>query len=490
MSHGVSISEVPTGVVPPVHVDAGLAVYVGTAPINDGDLTAVNKPVLVSTLAEFVASFGPLVPSSAWGDWTLHEAAKAHFSAYGVGPIVCINVIDPENADHKASVVTEPLVLDADGNATIDVYGSTTGLYGVLKSTVVVKLAGVTKTLGTDYTLAFDDDGFLVVSRVSSGTIPALSHITVTCDYLDPSGIVADDIIGGYSAGEYTGLAVVEQVYPKLRLVPGFVLAPKWSQTPAVAAAVKTAARTIDGNFRAMGLVDLSTDSGEIASYADAAAWKTDNGYSLVDLIVCWPLFKNGDDVYHLSTIVACVANLTDADHDGIPYASPSNKVATGTSAVLDDGTEVLLTGPQANALNDQGIVTARNGFAGWKVWGNRTGGYPGTTDPKDSFIPIRRMFNWIGNTIILTTDRDVDEPGNKRLIQGVVGTIGSFLNSLVAAGALIAGKIEFRKDENPVTNLADGKIKFHDTLTPPSPAEDIEDVLEYDPAALAGLFA
>jgi phage tail sheath protein FI len=236
-------------------------------------------------------------------------------------------------------------------------------------------------------------------------------------------------------------------------------------------------------------LVDLSTDPGEIASPEDAPAWKSDNGYDKVDMTPCWPLVKNGDDVYHGATVLACVANLTDAAFDGIPYASPSNKDIVGTATVLDDGTEMFLGRDQANALNAQGIVTFLNGLNGWKTWGNRTGGYPGTTDPKDSFIAIRRMFNWFAATTILTTDRDVDQPGNKRLIDSVKGTMGTLINSLVAVGALVAGKIEFRKDENPVTDLADGKIVWHVTLTPPSPGEDLDFLVEYDPSALSALF-
>jgi hypothetical protein len=120
---------------------------------------------------------------------------------------------------------------------------------GVLKSTVVVKKATVTKTLGVDYTLDFDDDGFLVVTRVSTGSIGASDVITATFDYLDPTGVTADDIIGGYnlSTGNYTGLEVVEQVYPALRLVPGFIVAPGYSQIPEVAARMAVKARRING---------------------------------------------------------------------------------------------------------------------------------------------------------------------------------------------------------------------------------------------------
>jgi phage tail sheath protein FI len=88
-----------------------------------------------------------------------------------------------------------------------------------------------------------------------------------------------------------------------------------------------------------------------------------------------------------------------------------------------------------------------------------------------------------------LTTDVNVDDPINRRLIDLVLGTLTSFLNGLIAAGALVDGVIEFRADENPVIDLSDGKVRWHLTLTPPSPAQEMEFVLEYDPTALEALF-
>jgi hypothetical protein len=487
MGHGVDVSEVPSAAKPPVSIDAGLAVYFGTAPITSTDLTNVNKTNLCFSLEDFVAALGPL--SDDFASWTLHEAAKAHFKVYEVAPVVFVNILDPANSAHVATVTGQSHQL-VNGKVQIQVYGGPDApLLGVIESTVVVKKGVTLKTLNVDYTLAFDDDGFLVVSVKSGGSLGNSDILLIDFHYIDPSLVTANDVIGGYSGGKYKGLEVVHQVYPKLRKVTGFILAPKWSEVPAVAARMAVLARAVSGTFRAQAVCDLSTSASDIPTYADAPAWKTDNGFTSVDMVACWPKVKNGSDVYHASTVFACVAGVTDAAHDGVPYASPSNKAVIGTSVVLDDGTEVLLTQPQANTLNDQGIVTVLNGFFGWRLWGNRTAAYPGTTDVKDAFIPVRRMFNWIGNTVILTTQENVDDPITRRLVDLVVGTVTSYFNGLVAAGALIAGKIEFRASENPTTNLADGKIKFHLTLTPPSPAQEVQFVLEYDAAALAALF-
>lgn len=493
MAHGVTITEVPTGVVPAVTSTAGTPVYVGTAMVNAGDPTFVNKPGVFYTLAEAEETLGPVTDTASFNDWTLMQAVKAHFSTYSVAPIVCINVLDPANGDHTLDLVTEPSVIGADGTIQIEQYGGTTPLHGVVSSSVVVRYLGVAMNRTSDYTLTYDDDGYCVITRVAGGGIPAGATVVVSCSYLDPSAIGTSQIIGGYSAGSYTGLEVVQQVFPRLRLVPGLIVAPRWSEEPTVAARMAVIAGAIDGGFKAIALVDLPSDPYEIASYSGCSAWKSDNGYTDDRMIVSWPKVRidldDGFELYSGSVVLACVINRTDYDHNGLPYASPSNKAITLDSAQIDYETDVYLTQAQANALNDQGIVTFINGFNGWRTWGNRTGGYPNSSDPKDTMIPVRRMFDYVNNTLILTTARLVDEPGNRRLIDQVLGTVGSFINGLIASEALVDGKVEFREEDNPVADLADGTIRWHLILTPPSPAQEIEYTLEYDPNGLTALF-
>ena len=138
-------------------------------------------------------------------------------------------------------------------------------------------------------------------------------------------------------------------------------------------------------------------------------------------------------------------------------------------------------------------MLTALNFIGGWKAWGNRTGVYPASTDPKDSFIPIRRMFNWIQNELILTYWQKVDGPVNRRLIDTVIDSYNIRLNGLAApsVGALVGenNRVEFLESENPATDLIDGKVRFHVYVTPPTPAEQIDFIVEYDPSNLTSLF-
>ena len=144
----------------------------------------------------------------------------------------------------------------------------------------------------------------------------------------------------------------------------------------------------------------------------------------------------------------------------------------------------------QAAYLNGQGIVTALNFVGGWKAWGNRTTIDPANTDVKDNMISNRRMFNWVGATLITSFWSKIDEPTNKRLIETIVDSANIWLNGLTAMGALLGGRVEFREDENTTTDLMDGKLYFHVYMTPPAAARDIEFVQEYDPEYISTLFA
>lgn len=478
--HGAYVSEVATSVVPPVETSAGLPVVFGTAALHLAtDPAAVNKPVLCYTYAEAVAAFGI---SDDFASYTLSEFIKSHFSLFNAAPVVLVNVLDP--ATHKTAVTDQPVILTA-GVGKIPA--------AVVLSTLVVKLTtgGASLVRGTDYTAAFNDDGEVVISRISTGSIPAeQAALVASFDQLNPAAVTENEVIGGIdiSTGKPEGLELVNQVYPLFRLLPGLILAPGWSHKPAVAAVMVAKASNVNGYFHCIALTDVPTDI--VKKYTEVGNWKETNNYTSARQIVCWPKVKLGSAVYHLSTQLAGVICRTDAEQEDIPYASPSNRSLQADSSVLADGTEVSLGPDQAAYLNGIGIVTDLNFTGGWKVWGNRTGAYPSVTDPKDAMLPVRRMFDWIGNTLIQTFWQKLDFPINKRLVQTIVDSANIWLNGLTAREFILGGRVEFQESENPVTDLMDGIIRFHVYVTPPSPAREIDFIMEYDPEYLKSLFS
>lgn len=489
--HGVYISEEPTSVLPPVVADSAIPVFVGTAPLHLSQTGAledldkkVNVPVLCYTYAEAVSALGFIRNSSKWNDYTLSECVYSQFSLFGVAPAIFINVLDPNNTAHKedkaatAMQVTNKMVnLGAD----------------VIADTVTVKPSadGIALVAGTDYSVSYDSDGNCVVNVLENGSAAEATELYIGYTMLKPSAVDETDIIGGYDvqSGKYTGLEVVNQVYPKLQLIPGSLVAPKFSQDSGVAALMEAKAESISGSFKAIALLDLDSGKDGAPTYSDAPELKNQLNFVNAFQVVSWPKATLSDDKYHLSVLLAGLLGSTDNEWGNVPVKSPSNMVLPIDGVCNAAGEEVSLTQEQANYLNGKGITTAIN-LGGWKFRGNRTAVYPNSTDPKDAFIPVRRMFNWIGNTLVTTYLQRVDFPIVQRTIETVVDSVNIWLNGLAAQEYLVGQpRVAFLEGENPTTNLMDGIVVLHLYLTPPSPMRELDFTLEYDVTQLQTLF-
>lgn len=481
--HGVTISENPTSVISPVRVSAGLPVVFGTAPVNLAETQEfVNKPFLAYTYQEAVKALGY---SADWKNYTLCEFMKSHFQLFNVAPVVFINVLDAEK--HKKEV-TDSIVILTKGVAKIE-------QDGVLLEKLTVKLTAAGEPLkkNIDFTAAFDGRGKVIITAIPGGAITdSQTSVTASFTHLDPSAVNKTDIIGGIdvTSGKYTGLELINRVFPMFRMVPGQILAPGWSHDPMVAAIMKAKSGNINGMFKAISITDVDSSATGADRYSEVPTWKNDNNYTDPLQMVCWPKIKMGDETYHLSTQAAGLICQVDAKNDDIPFESPSNKKLQAIGLVNAAGEEVGLGPEQANYLNGNGIVTALNWTGGWILWGNRTAAYPGTTDVKDAFISVRRTFNWVANTVILTYWEKVDNPANRRLIDTVIDSINIWLNGLSARGALLGGRIEFREEDNPATDLLNGMVRFRLFLASPTPGEVLEFQLEYDISYMSTLFA
>mgnify|MGYP005762003803 FL=1 len=471
--HGTKYREIPTSIVTPNEATAGLTVAIGTAPINLAKNPAgVNRPVICYTYQEAVEYLGY---SDNCKDYTLCQVIDTHFVLNKIAPVIFINVLDKKDHSEK---VEQKQVDVANKKAKIDDYG-------VLKETVVVKREEETLTVDVDYTLAFDDDEKLVIALVDAADA---TQLTVAYDKINPSLVTASDIVGGVdvNTGLMSGLELVNSVFPIFRLVPGIIIAPKYSEDITVSAVMRAKSLNINSVFNAVCYTDADQTQADI--YSKAPEYK--NLKSLIDsyMYFCYGYGKLGDKEYSLSALAAALTAKVDYLNGDIPHESPSNK-ALPIEAMTVKGEEVYLGLDQANYLNSQGVTTLLNFTGGWKLWGNRTSCYPDNRDAKDNFLALRRMFNWVGNTLVLTFWNDVDDPTNKRLINQFIDSANIWLNGLTNTGALLGARVEFRKDENPITSLLDGKVTFHVFMSPPIPAEDIEWLLEFDVNYLNTLF-
>lgn len=471
--HGVYVSENATSLTAPVTGNAGLQVVVGTAPVNTvaDPAAAVNKPVLVNSYAEAVAAVG-------YSDdfaYTLCQAISAAFQVIGCGPLVLINVLDP--AKHTTAV-TEKTVQVNNKIAVVEEKGM------LLDGLTVKGDASAVLKAGEDYTASFDDEGNLMIALIGSKTATTL---TVSGKKLDPGKVTAADIVGGVdpATGKVSGLEVVQQVYPKLGMTPGILLAPGWSKDATVAAALQAKTTGINGSFRCICVCDVDSGTSGAKVYTDVKTKKEASGLNGANCYAVWPCAKVGTKVYSGSAIVAAEMAYQDASNDDVPNMSVDNKAVAISAACLADGTEVYLDQEQANVLNGAGVGTFLN-LNGWRCWGSNTAAYPGNTDHKDRWINIRRFMNWAANTFILTYTPKIGQVMNRRLIESIVDSENIRGNSFVSRGICAAYSIAFMDADNPTTDLLNGKIVFRQSMTPFTPAEEIDDVIEFDPDALA----
>lgn len=467
--HRIDTEELPSQVVTPAESDAGLQVIFGLAPVNMVDDPAINKPVIAYSYAEAVAAMGFCYD---FAKYTIAQAIDANFNVFSNAPIIMVNVLDPKKHIKEYSGQD---ILVAAGVATVPEIG-------ILKEGLTVQNGngGAAMTEGTDYVLSFSTEGYLEITLTSS----EITKINVSGNQLDPDKVTKNDIIGGYnvSTGAPTGLEVLSQVYPRLGVVPGIVLAPNWSKDPEVAAAMAAKTREINGIFEAMFAVDLDTSL--YTTYTTAAGARDAMGITSRDGVMVWLKQKLGTKVYDGSVIWAAATCATDSENSDIPKKSPSNIASNMAAAVLEDGTEVYLDNTQGAVLNAAGIVTFINDN-GWKVWGNNTAAFPGSKDPKERWISCRRMMNWYRAHFILTFGEKVDDPTDYRLIEAVVDSENQYLNSLTTNGHIAGGKIYFREEDNPISQIVDGQIVFYTAIAFWTPAEHITNKIEFDPSLI-----
>lgn len=438
-----------------------IPVYVGTAPVNlvRGYADYVNAPVLMGDMTAARRAMGY---SDDWATYTLCEAFKVHFDndVANVGPIVAINVLDP--AVHKKATETTTQLTFANKRAIIP--GDTI---------ILDTLALADKVEGTDYSVEYDFTRMqTTITDISAEGISG--QVSATYSEIDTTSLTKDAIIGGVTeAGVYTGLGCVSLIYQELDVIPNLIVAPGWSEDPDVYEAMIDAGTKINGHWEAFVLADMPLESND--TIAKAIAWKAANTYIDERSKVFWP---QGVDVYgnvyHLSTACAWAMMITDAENDGIPMETPSNKQlfiakqyfgAESTNRGFDQNT--------ANELNANGITTCCYWGARWVLWGPHTAAYVfgDVSDARSIFDNSLRMMMYTSNSFQQDHALTIDGPMTRALKDTILNAEQTKADALAARGALLGQPVvSFEESENSTAELVEGNFVwgFKGTPTPP----------------------
>lgn len=477
--HGIATTRNTSIDIDPAVADYGIQCIIGTAPVNtlDDPAAAVNKPIACYTMADFEAAFGK---TTDYEKFTLSQAAYMAFKKFAIAPIICINVLDPSKKAHVTAVAEQEIAVK-DGAAVVEDTG-------ILLSSVTISSAdGTAATVDTDYVAKINNNGYLAIAVTEDGALKDAASIKVAYTKLNPDGVTTDDVIGGLGENNVrTGIELVDEVYSTTSLIPFFVLAPKYSENTAVAAALEAKAQLAGDLTNGLALVDI--ESTETRDYKKVYAKKQEMALATRWIVPCWPMVKVDSRIFSMSTVLGAMLQYICVNNDGIPADSPDNMAAKIQAVCLADGYELHMTTVEANDyLNAYGINTCVY-LAGWKFWGANTAAYPDNTNPNDRFIKCVEVANYLEDRFKTEYLSTIGRTGSVKRIQSVVSNYNIALNALVGDN-LAGAQVLFITSENPMSEILEGRYKFHTRYADFTPIQYIENEFTWDSTILQAAF-
>lgn len=452
-------------------------VAVGVAPINllDRPQEAVNVPILVNNRKEVEEYLGA---NTDYENYSLMQTTLASFQKVGIAPVVMINVLDPNNSRHITVVAEKDFALTK-GSVTVEDEG-------ILLDAILVTVGDKEGEADADYVASFNANGHVVIAVTADGAFKDAAALTVSYTKLNPEGVTEEDIIGGVTEeGIRTGIELVDEVYSRFHLIPDIISAPKYSQKPAVAAALEAKAELAGDLTNAIAVVDIESET--TTKLGDVGEAKNKLGAFTRWTVLCWPkVLMAGYEIY-ASAAVAAMLQYVAVQNAGVP-TSPDNKDIPIEGTVLEGGKEIHLTQKQVNNyLNAIGVLSFAY-LGGWKCWGNNTAAYPDNKEPNNRFIKCVMVCNYLENRFKTEYLSTIGTDGKYKTIDSVVSNYNADLNALTP-DYLAGAEIVFDKTENPMSQILEGHFVFHTRYADWTPIESIENSFTWDSQILQEAF-
>lgn len=287
---------------------------------------------------------------------------------------------------------------------------------------------------------------------------------------LDPSLVTMGDVVGGVgSNGQNTGVQALlsaqteVKVKPRLLIAPGFTHErPEGNANPVIAAL-----NSVADTLKAIVIADCpnSNDKDVIAHRSD---WGTPRLFEIYPWVKVYD--KKTDTVTEVPASAHVAGLIAKSDNERGFWWSPSNMIINGIVGISKPIDFVLGEGNcKANYWNSLQITTIIQ-EDGYRLWGNRTT----SSDPKWSFLSVRRTADMINDSILRAHMWAIDRNITKTYIEDVCEGVRAYLRQLQSEGAILGGDCWVDSSINTAENIKDGKVVFDFDFTPPYPAEHV----------------
>jgi phage tail sheath protein FI len=499
LSPGVYVEEVDSGSRPIQGVGTAVAAFVGLA--EDGPY---NTATLVANWTQFTSIFGGFVE----GTYLAH-AVYGYFT--NGGGLCYITRIGDAGGKNAKPVSSAPKEVAAVPQATIGSRMRVVGLIPAARSgQVEVEIAPAGGDSPTDemFKLIVKQDGVQVeeydratVSRgkqniatmvnpqskviriedTNSGPIekPSLGTVSLQAPPTAPAAIPvqrpslsADDYVGDVADRTgFGGLEAIDEI--TMVCVPDLMSA--YQQGTIDGETVQAVQLGMIAHCEQMGDRVAILDPPPGLNAQQIKEWRVDKaGYDSKYAALYWPWVKVFDPVTSKATLVPPSGHMAgiwgrNDDTRGV-HKAPANEVIRGAISL-----ETQITRNEHGLLNPSGINCLR-AFPGGgiRVYGARTL----SSDPAWRYLNVRRLFNYLEESILNGTQWVVFEPNDDALWAKIRRTISSFLINEWRAGALFgltpdeAFYVKCDRETNPAEGIDAGQVVCQIGIAPVKPAE------------------
>ncbi|EJX0630333.1 phage tail sheath subtilisin-like domain-containing protein [Salmonella enterica] len=450
--HGVETIEIERGPRPVRTVKSAVIGLIGTAPCGP-----VNEPVLCLSEAD-AAQFG-----SALSGFSIPQALTAIY-AHGAGTVVVINVLDP--AKHLSSC-SETAFFDSSGS-TITAQLS----HGSVSNVVLRPTAAGSAPY--DSTLWHVNAITGVITWLNSPA-PVFDIAMASYSYGDATKVTAADVIGAINtAGQRTGMKLLDDVYNLYGFKPKILIAPVFCTQKSVSTEMIAQAEKLD----AIAYIDApigTTFSQVLAGRGPSGSINFNTSSERARLfyphVKVYDAATNSEVLEPLSSRAAGLRAKVDLENGF--WWSNSNKEILGITGV-ERSLSAMIDDPQSevNQLNENGITTVFNSYGtGLRLWGNRTAAWPTVTHMRN-FENVRRTGDVINESIRYFSQQYMDMPINQALIDALTESVNAYGRKLIGDGALLGFECWYDPARNEQTELAAGHLLLSYKYTPPPPLE------------------
>jgi uncharacterized protein len=492
LTPGVYVEEVEAGSRPIEGVGTAVAAFVGFAAQGP-----YNTPTLVANWTQFTQTFGDFVE-----DCYLPQAVYGYFlNGGGNCYVVRVGGSRADNGDGHRSLPAGPQAVlggyrftakelprgRGAGEITIEVADPTGEGASDDKFNLVVKSGGrvvetyegVTTKRGKDnlVTQVREKSQVLTVEEVTSGALAKPDKSTVTLRDVPapppaPRQVAADDYVGDVAERTgFRGLEAVEEI--TMVAVPDLMSA--YQRGLVDLETVKGIQGEIIAHCELMGDRMAVLDPPPGLSPQQVKEWRVDlAGYDSKYAVLYYPWIKVLDPATGVNTFVPPSGHMAGVwarnDNARGVHKAPANEVVRGAITL-----ETQLTKNEQELLNPIGVNCIR-AFPGRgiRIWGARTL----SSDPAWRYLNVRRLFNYLEESILNGTQWVVFEPNDDALWARVRRTVSAFLVNEWRKGALFgqtpdeAFYVKCDRETNPAESIDAGQVVCEVGIAPVKPAE------------------